>query len=376
MRSIKLLTVRGIEIKMHITFPLILIWAAIQFGFLNQSGFSVSGAAFGVVVTLLLFVCVVIHELSHSLTAIRMGYPVKDIVLMPLGGVSEMEQMPERPWEEFLMAVAGPASNVVIAGLLILLTLPLPVSLSDGLRKLALNPAGLGWSDLLPYLILTNIGLAIFNLIPAFPMDGGRVLRALLATVMPQAQATAVAVSVGQGLAWVLGLLGLLTGNLIWILIAVFVYAGAAQEGRMTKIKNVLAGFRVRQAFSRHAEAVSPDDPVSHVADLTLESFQADFPVCDGEQVVGMLTYTDVLGTLKQRRPETPVREVMRTDFPTVGLNDELLNAQQMMQETNLDALPVIDKGSFLGLLTNRDLNEFYQLLSASPELVPQETKA
>jgi stage IV sporulation protein FB len=376
MRSIKLLTVRGIEIKMHITFPLILIWAAIQFGFLNQSGFSVSGAAFGVVVTLLLFVCVVIHELSHSLTAIRMGYPVKDIVLMPLGGVSEMEQMPERPWEEFLMAVAGPASNVVIAGLLILLTLPLPVSLSDGLRKLALNPAGLGWSDLLPYLILTNIGLAVFNLIPAFPMDGGRVLRALLATVMPQAQATAVAVSVGQGLAWVLGLLGLLTGNLIWILIAVFVYAGAAQEGRMTKIKNVLAGFRVRQAFSRHAEAVSPDDPVSHVADLTLESFQADFPVCDGEQVVGMLTYTDVLGTLKQRRPETPVREVMRTDFPTVGLNDELLNAQQLMQETNLDALPVIDKGSFLGLLTNRDLNEFYQLLSASPELVPQETKA
>jgi Zn-dependent protease len=371
MRSIKLLTVRGIEIKMHITFPLVLVWAAIQFGFLSPSEFSVSGAAFGVVVTLLLFVCVVIHELAHSLTAIRMGYPVQDIVLMPLGGVSQIERMPERPWEEFLMAIVGPSSNIVIAVLLVLVTLPLPISVMSSLRKLALNPAALNWGDLLPYLILTNVGLAIFNLIPAFPMDGGRVLRALLATVLPQARATAVAVNVGQALAWMLGFLGLFTGNLLWILIAVFVYAGAAQEGRMTKLKNVLEGFRVRQAFSRQAEVVSPDDPVSHVADLTLERFQADFPVCDGREIVGLLTYTDVLGALKQRRPETPVREIMRTDFPTVSIEDELLDAQQRMQDANLDALPVIDKGFFLGMLTNRDLNEFYQLLSASPELVP-----
>jgi Zn-dependent protease/CBS domain-containing protein len=355
MSGFKLFTIRGIEVKMHITFPLILIWAAVQFGFLNQRGFSPSGAIFGIVITLLLFACVVIHELSHSLTAARMGFLVRDIVLLPLGGVSQMERMPERPTQEFLMAVAGPLSNVVIAAVLVMAGLFLPVDLGSGLRK---------------YLVFTNLGLAIFNLLPAFPMDGGRVLRALLGTVMSHARATALAVGVGQGLAWLFGLAGLLTGNLMWILVAIFVYSGASQEGRMTQVKNALQGLQVRQAFSRHAQVLSPDDPISRAADLTLESFQADFPVCDGERIVGMLTYTDVIRALKQRQPETPVRVVMQTQFATVGLNDGLFETQRRMVETGLGALPVIEKGVFLGLLTRRDLTEVYQLLSVSPELL------
>ncbi|MBS3783092.1 MAG: site-2 protease family protein, partial [Anaerolineae bacterium] len=253
MTSFKLFSVQGIDIKLHITFPLILVWAAIQFGFLGQSGFSLSGAAFGVVVTLLLFVCVVIHELSHSLTSTWMGYPVEDIVLLPLGGVSQIEKMPEKPGEEFLMAIAGPLSNVVIAFLLGVLSLFTPVSLLGGLRRIATDPMSLGWQDTLPYLILTNVGLAAFNLIPAFPMDGGRVLRSLLATIMPQTRATDIAVRIGQAFAWLLGLGGLLTGNLIWILIAIFVYSGAMQEGRMTRIRGIFEGMKVQQAFSRDA---------------------------------------------------------------------------------------------------------------------------
>jgi len=244
------------------------------------------------------------------------------------------------------------------------------VNLGRGLWKLLVNPTHLGWKDTLPYLIVTNLGLAVFNLIPAFPMDGGRVLRALLATVMPHARATALAVSVGQGLAWMLGLIGLLSSNFLLILIALFVYAGAAQEGRMIQVKNVLQGLRVRQAFSRRALALSPDDPVSRAADLTLESFQADFPVCDGEQLVGLLTHTDVLRALKRRRPGTPVREVMRTEFPAVGLDDGLFEIHRRMAEAGLDALPVMDGERFLGLLTHRDVNEVYQLLSVSPELL------
>jgi Zn-dependent protease/CBS domain-containing protein len=372
MGSTKLFTIRGIDVKMHITFPLILVWAAVQYGFLNTRRFSPSGAAFGVVITLLLFVCVVIHELSHSLTAVRMGFPVHDIVLLPLGGVSQMKRMPERPTQELLMAIAGPLSNVVIAGVLTVAGLSLPVNLGGGLRKMLVNPTRLGWEDTLPYLIFTNLGLAVFNLLPAFPMDGGRVLRALLATVMPHARATALAVSVGQGLAWLLGLVGLLTGNLLWILVAIFVYSGASQEGRMIQIRNALQGLQVRQAFSRHAQVLSPDDPISRAADLTLESFQSDFPVCDGEKILGLLTHTDVIRALKQRRPETPVREVMQTEFPTVGLNDELFEIQRRMTEARLDALPVIEKGYFLGLLTRRDVTEVYQLLSVSPELLAQ----
>jgi len=371
MTGIKLFTVRGIEVKMHMTFPLILVWAAVQFGFLNQRGFSPSGAAFGIVITLLLFLCVVIHELAHSLTAVRMGFPVRDIVLLPLGGVAQMERMPERPSQELLMAIAGPLSNLIIAGLLAVAgSLLSPVSIGSGLGRLLLHPTNLGWKDMLPYLIVTNVGLALFNLLPAFPMDGGRVLRALLATAMPHTRATALAVSVGQGLAWLLGLAGLLTTNFVLILIAIFVYAGATQEGRMTQVKGVLQGLRVRQAFARHAQVLSPDDPISHAADLVLESFQSDFPICDGERIVGLLTYTDMIRGLKQHQPETPVREVMRTQFPAVGLNDELYEVHRQMTEAGLDAVPVIEKGFFLGLVTRRDVSEVYQLLSVSPELL------
>lgn len=372
MASLKIFTVEGIDVKVHITFPLILIWAAIQFGFLSGSGFSLSGAFFGTVVTLLLFVCVVIHELAHSLTSTWMGYPVQDIVLFPLGGVSQIEELPEGPGEELLMAIAGPLSNLVIAFALGLIGLATPTAMLDSLRRIAIEPGSLGWVDTLPYLIVTNISLAVFNLLPAFPMDGGRVLRSLLATVMPHAQATALAVRVGQGFAWLMGLGGLLTGNVIWILIAIFVYSGAVQEGRMARIQSVLRNMRVKQAFSRGAHAVSPDDPVSRAADLTLESFQADFPVCDGGQLVGLLTHTDIIRALKSRQPETPVRDVMKTGFPRLALDDELFEVHQQMSEAGLDALPVVDGEEFVGILTRSDVNEAYQLLSTSPELQNQ----
>jgi Zn-dependent protease/CBS domain-containing protein len=372
MTSFKLFSVQDIDIKVHITFPLILIWAALQFGFLGQEGFSMSGAAFGVVVTLLLFICVVIHELSHSLTSTWMGYPVEDIVLFPLGGVSQIEEMPEGPGEEFIMAIAGPLSNVVIAFLLGLLSLFVPVGVFEGLRRIAEDPMSLGWQDTLPYLIFANLSLAAFNLIPAFPMDGGRVLRSLLATVMPQTQATDVAVRIGQGFAWLLGLGGLLTGNLIWILIAIFVYSGAAQEGRMTRIRGILEGMKVGQAFSRNVQAISPDDPVSRAADLTLESFQADFPVCDGGEIVGLLTHTDIVRALKLRESDTPVRQVMKTDVPKLSPDEGLFEVHQQLQSSGLDALPVIEDGQFAGLLTSRDVNEAYQLLSINQELRDQ----
>ncbi len=372
MTNLKLFSVKGIDIKLHITFPLILIWAAIQFGFLGQDGFSISGAAFGVVVTLLLFVCVVIHELAHSLTSTYMGYPVEDIVLLPLGGVSQIEKMPEGAGEELLIAVAGPLSNIVIAFVLGLIALVTPGNLFGSLRRLATDPLSLTWRDMLPYLLVTNLGLAAFNLIPAFPMDGGRVLRSLLATVMSQAQATDVAVRVGQGFAWLLGLGGLLTGNLIWILIAIFVYSGAAQEGRMTRVRGILEGMKVKQAFSRKVLSVSPDDPVSRAADLTLESFQADFPVCDEGKIVGLLTHTDIIRALKLRDPDAPVRSIMKTDFPRLSPDDGLFEVHQQMQGSGLDALPVIEEGQFAGLLTSRDVNEAYQLLSINKELQEQ----
>jgi len=376
MTSLRLFRVRGIDVKIHITFPLILIWAGYVFGTAGQQAFSLSGASFGIVVTLILFACVVIHELAHSLTAIRMGYPVREIVLLPLGGVAQIEKLPEQPRQELIMAIVGPLSNVVIGLLLLLLGLGLGMDLRTSLLKIVSDPAGLGWADTLPYLTFTNFALAAFNLIPAFPMDGGRVLRALLATSMPHARATTIAVRVGQALAWLLGLGGLLTGNITWILIAVFVFAGASQEGRMIRVKSALQGLLVRHAFSHRAQALSPGDPISRAADLTFESFQADFPVCTGNlacergTIVGLLTYQDTLRALRNRSPDTPVRDVMRSDFPTVDLDAELFDVQQRMTEAKIDAVPVLDDGEFLGLLTRRDISEVYQLMSVSPELI------
>ncbi len=372
MTSIKIFTVAGIEVKVHITFPLILIWAAIQFGLLSGGQFSLSGALFGTVVTLLLFVCVVIHELAHSLTSTWMGYPVQDIVLFPLGGVSQIEELPKGPGEELLMAIAGPMSNIVIAFVLGVVGLATPAATFESVRRIATDPGSLGWSDTLLYLIVTNISLALFNLIPAFPMDGGRVLRSLLATVMPHARATELAVHVGQAFAWLMGLGGLLTGNVLWILLAIFVYSGAVQEGRMARIQSVLEGMRVRQAFSRGALSVSPDDPVSRAADLTLETFQGDFPVCDGQNLVGFLTHTDIIRALKLRQPETPIREVMKTEFPRLTLDDELFKVHRQMAGSGLDALPVVADDQFVGILTRGDVNEAYQLFSTSPEIQEQ----
>ena len=280
------------------------------------------------------------------------------------------------------MAVAGPLSNIVITAILVIGGLIAHYDVGQGLLNVITNPMGLTLGDLLPYLIITNVTLAVFNLIPAFPMDGGRVLRALLATVMPHSNATALAVGIGQMLSWLLGLFGLLTGNFVWILIAVFVYVGAAQEGRMIHVKNVLHGLAVRQAFSRGALALAPNTPLSQAADLMFESFQSHFPVCEGGvsedggltcregRIVGLLTYSDLIRGLKQHGASAPVREVMRTEFPHVGLNDELFDVQRLMSEWRIDAVPVMEGEQFLGLLTRKDIDEVYQLLSVSPELL------
>jgi len=369
MSSIKLLSVRGIPIRIHITFPLALVVAAFQFGRGQPDPWM--GALFGVVVTLLLFICVVLHELAHSLVAVFFGSEVKEIVLLPLGGLARMERMPERPYQELLMAVAGPVTSGLIGvalGGVTLLVLPSYVWLQFGVA--VAGAASLQWTHLLPYLVIANLFLAGFNLIPAFPMDGGRVLRALLASAMPFGRATAIATVVGQGLAGLIGLFGLLNGDVFVMLIAIFVYVGAAQESQMVRVRTALTGLLVGRAFSRDARPVGPDDPLSRAVDLTLGGFQSDFPVCSGERLVGMLTGTDLLVGLREYGPQAPVRQAMRNEFPVVTPEDDLFLAHEQMEKAKLEAIPVVDGETFLGLLTQRDLGEVLRLSSVQPGLL------
>jgi predicted transcriptional regulator len=281
-----------------------------------------------------------------------------------------MQDVPRKPWQELLMSVAGPAVNFVIAGLLtIVAVLVLASGALGDLRLLPQIVQQPTWQTLLLYLLLTNLSMGLFNLIPAFPMDGGRVLRALLAMALPYLQATRIAVAVGQGLALLLGLAGLLIpGQLTLLLIAIFIFLGAGQEGQMTAARDLLGDLRVHQAASRHSRTVSPSDTLSHVVDLTLSTHQADFMVVEQGRLAGVLSRSVILQALREGGPDTVVRQVMCDDHPTVAMTDSLLTAQQEMAKAACQALPVVEDGQPVALLTLADINEAYTLMAISPQ--------
>jgi len=367
--SIRFLTVRGIAIRMHLTFPLILVWAAVQFGLLANRG--LAGAIFGVLVTLLLFAIVLLHELGHSFAAQYYGVTVKQIVLLPIGGVAQLAEIPEKPIQEFVIAIAGPLVNFALAFLMLFVGLIFgqSIGLADP-SALLTNMFELTTSSVFTYVFGANIFLGLFNLIPAFPMDGGRVLRAILASRMNYTRATVIAASVGQSLALMLGLWGFLGGGFFMILIAIFIYMGAGGERQTVQVRRALEGLTVAQAFSREAQSLSPQSTVQDAVNLTLSTFQADFPVCDDEQLVGLLTYNRLVQALDRHGPDTLVEKVMETEFEPVRPDEPMFAVQQRLAEKKLDALPVVDSGQFLGLITNRDINELYRLASSQPDLI------
>ncbi|HUU36727.1 MAG TPA: site-2 protease family protein [Candidatus Desulfaltia sp.] len=366
--SIKLIRVKGIDIKLHLTFVLILIWAAYRWGV--SIGAGPKGALFGVVVILLLFVCVTLHELAHSLTAMHFGVKVRGITLLPIGGISQMEEMPKKPKEELLMSVAGPLTNFVIAAVLILVSVLF--RWEAGLSAQHLNEVlgSVRWAALPSYLAIANIMLGVFNLLPAYPMDGGRVLRSILAMRLDYAKATAWAVNIGQGMAWLLGLWGVLAGAWTLVIIAIFIYLGASQEGQLVEAKGVLGKLNVRQAMTGKFQTVTPDAPLSRVVDLILHSFQTDFPVVEGGRLAGFISEFDLVGALKTYGPEVAVKQVMKTDVPTVDPDETLFEARQRMGLARLRSMPVLKEGRLEGMLTADDISEAFLFTSLKPDLL------
>ena len=362
--SFRLFRFKGIDVKVHLTFVLILLYGAWSWS--GSSAVAWQGAAFGVVAILLLFVSVTLHEFGHSLVAIRYGIRVREITLLPIGGVSQMDSIPEKPGQELRMTLAGPLVNFAIAGALIIVAFLLQaaavVTIPDLLRELG----DASWGGLLAYLTIANLILGVFNLIPAFPMDGGRVLRALLAMRLNHRQATAIAATVGQGLSWLLGLWGFMSGNYSLILVAIFVWLGANQEGTSADVKDVFEGMTVGQATTRQVRTLSPGDVLDHAVDLTLTTFQADFPVVELGQVVGLLTRGDVLKALHTQGANVTVGQIMHTDLPAAAPDEPLFAVQQRMTANRTPALLVMGANhELIGLLTATDINEAYGLLAA-----------
>ena len=365
--SIPLLRVRGIEIKVHVTFALILVWAAYYWGV--ETGSGLQGALYGVVATLLLFVCVTLHELGHAFQALKYGIKVEDITLLPIGGVARL-QVPDNARQELAIAVAGPAVNVAIAAVLIVIGTLTGTTVVEDPTAVSTAMDRANWGALLPYLTVANIGLVLFNAIPAFPLDGGRILRALLALRLDYARATAIAVAIGQGLALLLGLVGFLGGNYFLILIAIFVWFGASQEGEQVALRRMLGGATVGQAMIRRPQVLSATDPLGRAVELTLSTAQADFPVVDaGGRVVGMLTLDDLLRGLRDQ-PAATVGEAMRRQFPVARPEESVAAAQGQLGEGRVRAMPVVQSdGQLAGLITAADIGEALRLIAVRPQV-------
>jgi Zn-dependent protease/CBS domain-containing protein len=350
----------GIGVYVHATFLILLGWV----GFVHwQEQQSLAAALDGMLFITALFACVVMHEYGHALTARRYGIPTKDITLLPIGGVARLERMPEEPWEEFWVAVAGPAVNVVIAvGLYAAL---LATGSYVPLAELSIA-GGSFWERLM----VVNVFLVIFNMIPAFPMDGGRVLRALLAMRMPYPRATRAAASLGQGIALLFGLLGLF-GNPILIFIALFVWIGAEQEAQATEMKSVLSGIPVEAAMMTEFRVLGRGDTLGQAVELLLSGSQQDYPVMAGEEVAGILTRADLLAGLAAHGQNWPVAAVMQKEFLTAEMGEGLEQLVQRLQGQAARTVPVMQNGRMVGLITMENIGEFISVRGALQAATP-----
>jgi Zn-dependent protease/CBS domain-containing protein len=356
--SIKIARIAGTEVKIHFTFVLLLIWIGLGYYASGGAQAAVEGIAFIVA----LFGCVLLHEFGHALMARRFGISTPDITLLPIGGVARLQRMPDRPGQEILVALAGPAVNVVIAGVLYLV-LGRMGDPSD-VERLA-SPQ----TELLHKLAAVNVSLVLFNLLPAFPMDGGRVLRAALAMFMSYSRATQIAARLGQGMALLFGLFGLFSGSPILMFVALFVYLAAAQESSYAQMKEIVQGLQVADAMMTRFAVLRPEDRLQTAVDALIGSGRHAFPVVDdGGRPVGILTGDDMVAAYRRQGAETLVADVMHRDVPTISEHAPLEPAMRQMQESDCPALAVVDpSGTVVGLVTLETIGQLIMLRSTAP---------
>lgn len=347
----------GTSIRIHLTFVILLAWIWLESYF--RAG--LDEASRTLIYVVLVFACVLAHEFGHILTARAFGIATPDVTLFPFGGVARLATIPEAPRQEFLITAAGPAVNVVIAGVLILfggITV-------DPQKVVALTD---GQMDLVTKLAMTNLLLAVFNLIPAFPMDGGRLLRAALAVPLGFPRATQLAARIGQWIAFAMGFAGLF-GNPMLIVIAIFIYFAAASESQATAVRSFSAGIPLRRAMMTEFATLPTDAPVATAVETFLRTSQRAIPVVDtAGRIAGIVEIGDVVRAVQEPSSAPQISDVMTKDIPTIGQDAELGDAFRILQEKSAPAVAVVDRTSRLvGLVTLETLGEMLLLHEASP---------
>lgn len=359
--SFSLGRVSNIDIRVHFTFFFILLFGALQWGGSLGNG---QAALFGVLVTTLLFVCVLLHELGHSLVAQRLDIPVKQILLMPLGGVALLGRNPDKPKHELVIAAAGPLVNVaIIAALLVLMPL-----LGIDMPSLASGRPAPGLDTLVWWMLLANVSLVLFNLIPAFPLDGGRMFRALLAMRIGHARATQIASRVGQLLAVGLGFVGLFTTNFLLILVAAFVFFGASAETAEAKAREILSRVKARDAANRYAVTLSAGDRLSQVMPLMMATHQTSFAVMFNGQVMGVVSEADLRRAVTAGTGDAYIAGIMQREFLRVDAEQTLYEVRNTLAENNSPVAAVYEGETYLGLVTFSGIQEILRLwLTSKP---------
>ncbi len=349
--AFRVATIAGIPVRIHFTFLLILGY----FGFLGQN--TASGWLPWVLFAIALFTCVVLHEFGHALTARVYGIKTRDITLYPMGGVAMFEGR-MKPSQELWIALAGPLVNVVIAALLGIYLVATGGGVEFSGKDLLAN-------GLLPALFWANVSLAVFNLIPAFPMDGGRVLRAFLALMMNEAKATAIAGAVGQGIAVILALLGIASGSILLVIVALFVFMGAGQEVSATATRSFLEGHKLLQAMQTRFRTIQSGASMQEAAEMLLAGSQHDFPVMVGDELTGVLTRMDIARGLAEDGPGGYVAGYMRREYPTAEPDMPLEEALELLGKADGSPILVIENGTVVGMVTQENLSEFIMLQNA-----------
>lgn len=361
--SVKLFTLFGINVKVHATFLLLPAFIGLSL-FLTQGPMA---ALRGIILIFYIFGCVAFHELTHSLVARKFNTEVHDITLLPIGGVASMKKMPKKPKQEFLMAISGPMFNLALAAVIFY---PIYLALGSSLEAMRLENIGFdSWKAMLLYMFWINPILAVFNLLPAFPMDGGRALRSFLAERMNYARATRIAVGLGHAFAIFFGLIGLMHpygGGIILIIIAFFIYIAASQEEQQVNLSMALKNYRVADVINESYIMVKPDSRLSEVAELSLRTSQQDFPVEDkNSNLLGILDRRSLVSNLHQGNREALVKEVMQQEVITVRPQNSLVTAYTKMARNNTKVVVVLDKNKKVkGLLTLEDIARIYHLES------------
>ncbi|MBK9273984.1 MAG: site-2 protease family protein [Flavobacteriales bacterium] len=356
--SLRVLRFKGIGVHVHWTFLLLLGYVAVSTA---ASGGDLRGVFLQLAYVGLVFVCVVLHEYGHALTALHYGVRTRDITLLPIGGVASLERMPEEPMQEFWITLAGPLVNLVI----VVLAGALQWSLFGGLHLADPREGGALLPGLLSFLLTANLGLFLFNLLPAFPMDGGRILRALLGLRLPRVQATRIAAAIGRALAAILGIGGLFFGEPMLALIGVFIWFAAGAEARMVMQQAALRGITVGEVMRTRFWALSAEATVGRAVDELLAGGDQDLVVLRDGTLAGVVTRRQLIEALRARREDARLEELPPRAVEPVSPQQGAQQALEQLALQGLPLVPVVANGSVVGVLEPDNLTEFLMVQGA-----------